>query len=64
MAISASRGDPIYPRARGDVARFFVGTDLIAPGLTSIVDWHPDDEPRPRTSARETAVYGAVARLP
>lgn len=64
MAISASRGEPIYPRTRDDVARFFDGTDLITPGLTSIVYWHPDDEPRPRTSAPETAVYGAVARLP
>ncbi|HET8660329.1 MAG TPA: SAM-dependent methyltransferase [Micromonosporaceae bacterium] len=63
-AISESGGSPFFPRTRAKVARFFDGTDLIAPGLTSIVEWHAEHQPRPRASAADTAMYGAVGRLP
>lgn len=57
-------GGGFHPRTRAEVARFFTGAELVAPGLTSIVDWRADDEPTPRASTADTAVYGVVARLP
>ncbi|MBT8226020.1 MAG: SAM-dependent methyltransferase [Dactylosporangium sp.] len=51
-------------RNRRDVASFLDGLELISPGLAPIVDWQPEREPRPSATAAQTAVYGAVARLP
>jgi S-adenosyl methyltransferase len=31
-------------RSRDEVARFFKGTDLVAPGLVRVEQWHPDGE--------------------
>jgi hypothetical protein len=61
--IRQAGGGTFQPRTRAEVARFFSGADLVAPGLTSIVEWRADHEPRPRASAADTAVYGAVGRL-
>jgi hypothetical protein len=63
-AVSKTGGGSFRPRTRAEVAQFFTGTELVAPGLSSIVEWQADHEPRPHTSAEETAMYGAVARLP
>jgi S-adenosyl methyltransferase len=52
------------PRTSDEVARFLAGLELLAPGLVSIVDWRPDDDPNPAASAADTTAYGAVARLP
>ena len=41
----------------------FKGMELIDPGLVSIVDWRPKQEPNPGASAADTAMYGAVAQL-
>jgi trans-aconitate methyltransferase len=60
---AATAGETFQARTRVDVARFVAGLDLIAPGLRSITDWRPDDEPRPSATAEETAMYGVVARL-
>ncbi|MDO3704431.1 SAM-dependent methyltransferase [Micromonospora sp. C28SCA-DRY-2] len=51
-------------RSRAEVARFFTGLDLVEPGLTSVAEWRADGEPRPRPSAAEVSMYGAVARKP
>jgi hypothetical protein len=32
-------------RSRAEVARFFEGTDLVAPGLVRVEEWQPDGEP-------------------
>ena len=63
-ALTKTPGGEFHPRSRDEVARFFDGTELVDPGLGSIVDWRPDHEPRPTLSAKATAVYGAVGRLP
>ena len=44
--------------------RQFLRLKLVDPGLVSIVDWRPEQQPNPGASARDTAVYGAVAQLP
>ena len=51
-------------RNRSQVAKFFDGLDMVDPGLVSVVDWLPDDEPQPLVAARDAAVYAGVARKP
>jgi hypothetical protein len=63
-AINKASGGTFHPRTRAEVAQFFDRADLVDPGLTSIVQWRAGHEPRPHASAADTAVYGAVARLP
>ncbi|GAA4462628.1 SAM-dependent methyltransferase [Phytohabitans houttuyneae] len=52
------------PRTRAEVNQFLHGLELVEPGLVPIVHWRPDSAPKPTASVQETAVYGAVARLP
>jgi hypothetical protein len=63
MADPAAGHGPFRPRSRPEVARFFDGADLLEPGLVSIVDWHPEEHPRPEASPAEAIGYGAVGRL-
>ncbi|ONH23156.1 methyltransferase [Pseudofrankia asymbiotica] len=51
-------------RGHDEFARFFDGLEIMPPGITSVAHWHADDESQPRPTAAETAVYGAVARVP
>ncbi|MBN1171331.1 MAG: SAM-dependent methyltransferase, partial [Micromonosporaceae bacterium] len=51
-------------RDRTQIARFLDGLDLVEPGLTPIVEWRADAQPRPEATAAETAGYVAVARVP
>jgi hypothetical protein len=60
---SGSHG-AFQPRSREQVAAFLDGLDLIEPGLVSVTDWRPRDEPRPGASAAEASVFGALARVP
>lgn len=60
---SAGHG-PFRPRTHPEVARFFDGAVLLDPGLTSIVDWHPEAEPQPDAIPAEAIGYGGLARLP
>ncbi|WP_327009683.1 SAM-dependent methyltransferase [Dactylosporangium sp. NBC_01737] len=64
MADPAAGHGPFRPRSHPEVARFFDGADLLEPGLVSIVEWHPDEHPRPEATAAEAIGYAAVARLP
>jgi hypothetical protein len=47
------------PRSREQVARFFAGTELVAPGLVPVEEWRPDPA---MANAGTSAVYGAVGR--
>jgi hypothetical protein len=47
------------PRRREQVARFFDGTDLVAPGLVRVEEWRP--EPGTGT-ARKSIMWSAVGR--
>jgi hypothetical protein len=46
-------------RSREQVARFFAGMELVAPGLVPVEQWRPD---RAMANAGTSAVYGAVGR--
>jgi S-adenosyl methyltransferase len=43
-------------RSREQVARFFAGLDLVAPGLVRVEEWRPDPDSPPGTSAGWCAV--------
>src|SRR5690606_1883897 len=63
-AAASGRHGNLYPRGREEFQRFFDGLELLEPGITSVSDWRAENEPPPRPSPAETAVYGAVARIP
>ncbi len=63
-AANAARGVVFRPRSRAEFARFFEGLELVPPGIQSVAEWRAENEEQPRPSAAETAVYGAVARIP
>lgn len=52
------------PRTRDEISRFLYGLTVVDPGLVPITKWRPDRAPKPKASVEDTAVYGAVARLP
>ena len=52
---------PIFFRRHDEIARFFDGFELVAPGLVVIDEWRPDpDDPAP---APTRWLYGGVGRL-
>jgi hypothetical protein len=55
-------GEPITPRSKGQVCRFFDGLDVLEPGVVQLHRW------RPRAGGvgaeREVPIYGAVGRKP
>jgi hypothetical protein len=52
-------------RTKEEVGQFLKGQGLklVEPGIVSIVDWLPNQEPKPATSAKATAACGAMARV-
>ena len=51
-------------RTREEFARFFDGLELVPPGIVPVAEWRADEEPQPRPTPEETAVYAAAARIP
>jgi len=64
LAIPGAGHGTFRPRTRDEVARFLDGLKLVDPGLVPIVDWRPEQEPKPLAAEAQTGMYGAVARLP
>jgi S-adenosyl methyltransferase len=61
--ISSGRHGQGRLRTRAEVARFFDGLELLAPGVAPVAEWRAEDEPQPRPAAAETAMYAGVARI-
>jgi hypothetical protein len=55
--------NPVFPRDKAAVARFFDGMELIPPGITPIADWRNDAPPDGHVPPTDAGVYGAVARI-
>lgn len=55
--------ESFHVRSKAEIASWFTGTDLVAPGLVSGVDWHPID---PISEAERRASYGyvGIGRIP
>jgi hypothetical protein len=58
--ISSSGQQQYFYRTRGQVARFFEGTDLVEPGLVRVEEWRPEPGGAGVTGA--SALWGAVVR--
>lgn len=60
-AINAEAGIPMRYRSLEQVRRLFTGLDVIEPGIVPVNRCRAADEPDPRPTDEQTAVYGAVA---
>ncbi|WP_261558804.1 SAM-dependent methyltransferase [Frankia tisae] len=56
-----SRGIPLQPRTRAQVARFFDGLELVEPGVQVVHRWRPDGTATGLTDL-EVSNYGGVGR--
>jgi len=55
---------PFHPRTEEQFAQFFRGLDLVEGGIASVVEWRPDDDPKPSADKSSAPVYAGVARKP
>jgi hypothetical protein len=60
----ANAASLLQPRSRAEFTRFFDGLELVSPGVELVSDWRAGDEPQPRPTAADSALYGAIARIP
>lgn len=51
-------------RTTDEFSRFFTGLQLLPPGITSVVDWRPDEPARHRPAIQDVSMLGAMARVP
>jgi O-methyltransferase involved in polyketide biosynthesis len=61
VADAEGGGVPLVPRTKADVERFFTGLELVEPGVTPMLSWHPD-EPVPDPTV--TYYWAGIARKP
>ncbi len=59
-----SNGILLQPRSRGEVARFFEGLELLAPGVEMIHRWHDPGLDHPPGHDKQISLWGAVGRKP
>jgi hypothetical protein len=64
VAMASGRHGVFHARTRDEFGRFFDGLELVSPGIVPVCEWRAEEEPQPRPSPVEVAVYGAVARKP
>lgn len=63
--LSQALSVPWVVRSRDEIARFFDGLDMVAPGLVPIDEWrHDAAEAPPRTGRRVPPIYGGLGRKP
>lgn len=62
LQVYIDRGIPVQPRTRAEVARFFDGLELVAPGVEVIHRWRPEGIERPKSYDKRVSLYGAVGK--
>ncbi|MCU1642521.1 MAG: hypothetical protein JWN03_2796 [Nocardia sp.] len=55
-------GVPFQLRSSAEFAKFFTGFEMVAPGITSVTAWRPD-EWRPHPRAEAVSMLGGVAHI-
>lgn len=63
-AATASSHTPFKLRSRTEISQFLTGLQPVDPGLISVADWRSEHERQPRPSPADTAILGAIARIP
>jgi S-adenosyl methyltransferase len=63
-AANLRSGVPFRFRSAEEFTRFFMGLELLPPGITSVVDWHPDVPPQQRPTVKDVSMLCGVARVP
>ncbi|MGI5238869.1 SAM-dependent methyltransferase [Dactylosporangium sp. CA-139066] len=61
-ALTADDAAQFHPRSDREISAWLTGLDPVDPGLVSVVDWHPTEEPL--HSAADIGVHCVVARKP
>jgi hypothetical protein len=59
--LNTKAGIPMRCRTLDETREFFTGLNIAEPGIVPVNRWRSDDEPPPRPSDTETAVYGGIA---
>jgi hypothetical protein len=59
VAAYRTQGIPMKMRTKAETERFFEGLDLIAPGVTKVTEWRPDEPVDPEDPVPH--MYGGVA---
>ncbi|PRY23980.1 S-adenosyl methyltransferase [Pseudosporangium ferrugineum] len=54
---------PFRARTHDQLTALLDGLELLEPGVVSVVDWHPDREPRPQIGADQAVAYGALTLI-
>jgi hypothetical protein len=62
-AMIANGRTDAWPRDRAEFTALFDGLELLEPGVVAVSEWRAQDEPPPRPSPADVAVYGAVGRV-
>lgn len=63
--IDERTAEPLRPRSRDDVVRFFTRLDLVEPGVIDVDNWRPDDQmPEKPFEGWMSPVYCGVGRKP
>ncbi|WP_207939171.1 SAM-dependent methyltransferase [Actinomadura darangshiensis] len=57
-------GVPFRLRSREEFTRFFDGLEILPPGVTSVVEWRPEDPPDKRPAIEDVSMLCGVARVP
>jgi hypothetical protein len=63
-AINTQAGIPMRHRTLEETRTFFDGLTIAEPGITAINRWRADNEPGPRPTDQQTAVYGGIGHKP
>jgi S-adenosyl methyltransferase len=61
--ISAGKHGQGRLRTKAELARFFEGLELVAPGVVPLAEWRAEDETGSRPTAAETAMYAGLAQI-
>lgn len=57
-------GVPFRLRSTAEFTRFFDGLELLPPGITSVVDWRPEEPEAHRPAVEAVSMLCGIARIP
>ena len=58
----AAGGTDVRARDRTTLEGWFAGTEIVAPGIVPVSDWHPEDQPADRPVSQDLGIYAVVGR--